>query len=130
MQPFILTSDSTTLRDDDTLVLEVPASLTSKETLLSWFANQLKVPDYFGANWDAFDEALRDLSWIKERKVVLSHQDVPLSGGKDRKIYLEVLGNAVRDWKSDPSHELVVSFPPTSEIELHAAMRNGRAASA
>lgn len=130
MQPFILTSDPTAPHGDDTFVVEIPATLSSKDALLSWFAHNLKVPDYFGANWDAFDEALRDLSWIQERKVVLAHHGVPLAGqGKDRRIYLESLMNAVRDWKSDPSHELIVSFPSTSEIELRAAMRDGRPSS-
>jgi hypothetical protein len=125
MQPFILASDSMALHGDDTLVLEIPATLSSKEALLSWFARELKFPEYFGANWDAFDEALRDLSWIQQRRVVLAHQGVPLADqSKDRRIYLETIMNAVRDWKSDASHELIVAFPVASEIELRAVMRD------
>lgn len=128
MQPFVFTSDPTALHGEDTFALEIPATLSSKDALLTWFAQNLKIPDHFGANWDAFDEALRDLSWIQEPKVVLAHHGVPLAGqGKDRRIYLETLMNAVRDWKSDSSHELIVSFPSTSEIELRAALRDGRA---
>ncbi len=37
--------------------------IVSKPAFLDAFARALHFPDYFGRNWDAFEECLRDLSW-------------------------------------------------------------------
>jgi len=37
--------------------------IASKPAFLDAFAGALHFPDYFGRNWDAFEECLRDLSW-------------------------------------------------------------------
>lgn len=37
--------------------------ITSRPAFLDAFAGALHFPDYFGRNWDAFEECLRDLSW-------------------------------------------------------------------
>ncbi len=37
--------------------------VASKPAFLEAFAGALRFPDYFGRNWDAFEECLRDLSW-------------------------------------------------------------------
>ena len=82
------------------------------------------MPEYFAANWDAFDECLRDLSWISEHRLVLYHRAVPLEASlKDRKIYVDVLASAVRDWKPGEAHELVVAFDPACELKLRATAR-------
>lgn len=123
MQPFVLIPDVALLKDESTRVIEVAANLSDKNTLLSWYAGALEMPEYFGANWDAFEECLCDLAWIKERRVVLYHQLVPLEANpKDQKTYVEVLANAVRDWKPGEAHELIVAFAPACEPELRAAM--------
>lgn len=124
MQPFALTSDVASLNGESTRVVEVPSELADKDALLSWYAGALGMPQYFGANWDAFDECLRDLSWIKERRLVLYHRGVPLEASpKDQRIYVEVLANAVRDWKPGEGHEVVVAFDPACELKLRAATR-------
>lgn len=35
-----------------------------KDTFLEEFAAKAMLPGYFGKNWDAFEECLRDLSWF------------------------------------------------------------------
>lgn len=125
MQSFLFDSDISALRGEDTRVLDVPSDLLNKDALLSWYTEALGLPEYFGANWDAFDECLRDLSWIKERRLVLYHRDVPLnSSPKDQRIYIDVLANAVCDWKSGESHEVIAVFDPTCELKLRAAVRD------
>ncbi|MGQ9862452.1 MAG: barstar family protein [Thiobacillaceae bacterium] len=37
----------------------------TKEDLLKALGKALHFPEYYGANWDAFEECLRDLSWWK-----------------------------------------------------------------
>ncbi|MFN8831451.1 MAG: barstar family protein [Labrys sp. (in: a-proteobacteria)] len=99
-------------------------SYTTPRDVTGWYADILGIPEYFGANWDAFDECLRDLSWVKERRLVLFHRDVPIAANpKDRRIYLEVLANAATDWRPGEAHELIVAFDPACELKLHAAIR-------
>ena len=121
MRPFILTSDLTTLRSEDTRVIDVPQNLADKQALLSWYGKALELPEYFGANWDAFDECLRDLSWIKERRLVLYHRRVPLEANpQDQKIHIDVLANAALDWKAGEEHEVLVAFDPQCKLKLRA----------
>jgi RNAse (barnase) inhibitor barstar len=74
-------------------------------------SRELKFPAYFGNNWDALSDCLRDLSWIKPHRVILLHEDSPPLEAKDVVTYLDVLSECVRDWKSGENHELVVVFP-------------------
>jgi len=80
-------------------VLRVPAAIRSTEKLFDEFASAGCFPDYFGGNWNALLDCLRDLSWIEEREVVLLHQDLPLQDCvPDCRIYLAILRTAMLDW--------------------------------
>jgi RNAse (barnase) inhibitor barstar len=39
------------------------STLTDKDSLLEALGWALEFPDYFGANWDALEECLTDMSW-------------------------------------------------------------------
>lgn len=45
--------------------------IATKEDFLREAATAMNFPTYFGANWDAFDECIRDLSWIPAQKYIL-----------------------------------------------------------
>jgi hypothetical protein len=47
------------------------SEIASKPDLMSSIAGALDFPDHFGANWDALDDSLRDLSWLGERNHAL-----------------------------------------------------------
>ena len=40
-------------------------SIDSKQDLMAAISEALELPDYFGGNWDALDEVLRDLGWLE-----------------------------------------------------------------
>lgn len=114
-------------------VLAVPPGILSKAELLAALAEAGRFPGYFGNNWDALQDCLRDLNWIDSRKVVILHSDVPLQESPSEcRIYLEILQTALDDWSQvakpdeiEPSpewpfaeHELRVVFP----TEAHTAV--------
>lgn len=46
-------------------------TVESKQDLMSALSEALELPDYFGGNWDALDEVLRDLGWLEASGHVL-----------------------------------------------------------
>jgi RNAse (barnase) inhibitor barstar len=58
--------DPAALREAGLHVAELDGgSISSKEDLMDAVAAALEFPDYFGGNWDALDECLRDLgTWL------------------------------------------------------------------
>jgi RNAse (barnase) inhibitor barstar len=96
----------------DDFVARVPTQIEDKESLFRVLRQELQLPPYFGNNWDSFEECIRDLSWITYRRIFIIHEDIPLLDTMVVATYLGVLSEAVRDWRSDGGHELLVVFPP------------------
>lgn len=100
-------------------VLRIPLGIKDKSGLLSAYAETGRFPEYFGKNWDALNDCLRDFSWLGQRRIVIVHSDLPLGNEpKELSVYLDVLGNAVKSWQSEDDHELVVIFPPSAETVI------------
>jgi len=91
----------------------------------------LELPEYFGRNLDGLHECLRDFHWIKARKIVVVHEDLPRCLDP-RKLgqYLEVMDDAVQFWRNqrDGKHELVAVFPPSCEFEVSRILHAGKLA--
>lgn len=73
------------------------------EKFYSSIASQLKFPDSFGSNFDAFDEMMNDLDWLEEDRIYLifRNYDIFLSEENDeaREILLTILDDASTEWK-------------------------------
>jgi RNAse (barnase) inhibitor barstar len=77
------------------LVVWIPGTVRSKEKLFGLLSQALRFPNYFGSNWDALEECLRDLSWLPEyASIMLVHEGLPFGAGENRQIYLEILQSA------------------------------------
>jgi hypothetical protein len=107
---FDLNGDAFRCQPDDH-VARIPASLGSRESLFDVLKTELDLPDYFGENWNALSECLRDLSWIESPRAVILHADLPQLQKDDLAIYLEVLADSVESWKPGEEHVLTVVFP-------------------
>ena len=108
-----------TLSGDAPFVADIPASIRSKQKLLRTLADELRLPDYFGHNWDALEECLRDLSWLPAGNVQIRHRDLPLSpGSQDRRTYLRVLQSAAAFWAKSGSRLMVCQFPEEFRAEV------------
>ncbi len=98
----------------DEYVTEVPVGITSAEALLNALYDGLQLPGYFGFNWDALSDCLRDLTWIQQETVVLRHMDLPALPVEECRIYLEVLADAAHSWQPGEGHSLRIEFPGTA----------------
>lgn len=68
-----------------------------KEDLLLEMAQALRFPEYFGVNWDALDECLRDLSWW-EGPVVVILDNAQLLDARTLDTLAEIWRDAAQEW--------------------------------
>jgi len=119
--PFDFT-DQGVAASPDTHVARLPANLASKEELLRALYEHLQLPGYFGFNWDALSDCLRDFHWLDTRTVVLVHADLPQLPPDECRTYLEVLADAVGSWQPEENHNFRVVFPTAAHAAVTAAM--------
>ncbi|MGN6565355.1 MAG: barstar family protein [Thermomicrobiales bacterium] len=78
------------------------AVITDKPSFLHASARALHFPRYFGRNWDAFADCLRDLAWAPAPAyVVLYHDVAPFArqAPADWAVALDIFGAAARFWR-------------------------------
>lgn len=84
---------------------EAPATLSferiglnPKDRLMRDLAAALAFPDWFGANWDALEDFLCDLSWRPARGHVLVFDNPGAMPGDDLGVLIDVLRSAAEFW--------------------------------
>jgi len=102
------------LDSEASFVMYVPSGLTAKLPLFDAYQQGLNFPAYFGRNWDALSDCLRDFSWIAQRRIVIIHADFPALPPEDQRVYLEILSYCIKDWKQSEDHELIAFFATAS----------------
>jgi hypothetical protein len=100
------------------VVAEVPAGIITVEKLFVVLVQVLRLPSYFGFNWNALSDCLRDFHWIPEREIVLVHRDVPALPLAELTTYLAVLAEACQSWQPGEEHVLRVIFPDGGRPEV------------
>jgi RNAse (barnase) inhibitor barstar len=104
--------------EQDVLVGLVPSGVASSKDLLEAVKAALLFPSYFGCNWNALYDCLRDFEWVSQKTVVLAHRDLPNLPKEDLKTYLEVLRDASEDWQPGEAHELRIVLPLAAKSEV------------
>lgn len=138
--PFLFVSNPAGLVTPQDFLLKVPGSIQTKTDLLFHYEKEGHFPGYFGGNWDALLDCLRDFSWASQKRIVIVHDDLPvISQEGELRVYLEILEAAVNDWKEvrrgpfaeSPKempyveHELVVGFPSSVEPTVIRVLGTG-----
>lgn len=75
----------------------------TKEDFLSCISETLKFPSYFGMNWDALEECLKDMEWCNSAGYVIVLNNPGVFSHKapeDFKMLQAVLKSAAQYWKS------------------------------
>ena len=116
---FLFSDDRRPRAGEATLVVRIPAGLNRKRRLLAEFARQLRLPGYFGWNWDAFEESLRDLTWLDGvSDVVIVHHDIPFAKSPEQQaIYLSILHDRLGETMPG-SLPVQVVFPLSARAQL------------
>jgi RNAse (barnase) inhibitor barstar len=86
-------------------------TIHDKTTFLQAFARAFHFPSYFGQNWDAFEECMRDLTWLAPAPgTLVLYDDVADFVNQDPdagKVALAILQEVVEFWQKT-GHPLVV----------------------
>lgn len=118
--------DMAKCRDAERTIFQVLIpSVKSKQELFSELADKLHFPDYFGYNWDALCEVLRDFYWINEKIIIIEHQDISRIPTADLKTYLEIISIVGKFWEEYKSHEVLFLFSPTDLEDIKRQLELG-----
>jgi hypothetical protein len=105
------------------------AGVGTKEELLRRFASALGFPDWFGANWDALEDCLTDMSWRPAPGYLLVIDGIAGLEDlepEDRDVLLEVLRACARFW-ADASTPFFVAFVDPANVLAFPALLAERA---
>ena len=72
-----------------------------KSAFLAAAARALRFPEYFGENWDAFEECIRDLEWAPARAyvmVVTGAEQLLGEAAADRQTFMAIVESAAAHW--------------------------------
>lgn len=109
MKNIIFVAESKSYNPNDAFVAHL-SLISSKDELLKQLSDKLFFPDYFGFNWDALFDCLRDFHWVNQYKIVLIHDDCIRLDKQDLRVYLQILIDATKYWEESKEHNLEVVF--------------------
>ncbi|MDP4270250.1 MAG: barstar family protein [Bacteroidota bacterium] len=119
MKNFIYVDDTFSLIDHRSFIVHID-KIIDEDDLLEDLYSKLNFPDYFGFNWNALSDCLRDFHWMEYHRIIIVHDDIPSFNDQVLKLYLDVLYSAINDWKEGEEHELEVVFPKQSKERIES----------
>nr|WP_282187675.1 barstar family protein [Pseudomonas sp. MWU12-2020] len=122
--PFTFVETTPSYDSAKVFYVRIDPSIQAAEELIRSLYYLLWLPGYFGYNWDALYDCLRDLSWVPCHKIVLVHESLPELPRDDLKIYLEILRDSVLDWIGDDGRELEVVFKEVDRAVVGSLLKN------
>ena len=87
----------------------------NEEDLFNQLKSKLNFPYYFGNNWNALKDLLKDFHWIKEKNIVIVHDTIPALNDLSFQSYIQILLDAAQDWGENANHSLEIIFPLQSK---------------
>ena len=98
---------------------EIPHGIASTEELHRVLKKILHFPDNYKVDWDAFNNMMKNPSWLPDGPALIKHTDLPLKKNKEAaKIYLDILKNAALLWSRYWEEHLIILFPTSLKNEI------------
>jgi hypothetical protein len=94
----------------------VTIRVQEKEKLLKSIAAALDFPDWFGANWDALEDCLSDLSWRGATGHVLLFEEA--KAGDELGVLIDVLRSSAEYWAGRGRPFFAVFIDPARALPL------------
>jgi hypothetical protein len=101
----------------------------TKRGLFRAFAEALRFPDYFGGNWDAFEECISDLSWLKANGYLLIVSDAEMllaRNDEDYKTFISIMTEAGKEWAETARRPRAFHLVLATTSSLRTASRRWR----
>jgi RNAse (barnase) inhibitor barstar len=80
------------------------AKITSKDELLRQLAQAMEFPNYFGNNWDALEECLRDLQWLSAKGYVIQFANADRfieTCPSDFRVLVQIIESVSKHWNTN-----------------------------
>ena len=74
------------------------AAVSSEREVHELFAHSLHFPDYYGYNWDAFQEVLTDLEWFPHRLILSSTEHLRTTVPRAYEMLQGIFNNCTDDY--------------------------------
>jgi hypothetical protein len=125
IHPLFQFADEPPLRSaDGAYVVEVPSDERDVIRFLGQLGCLLQFPNYYGQNWNALEDCLRDLAWIAEERVILCHRTLPSLPEQELRVYLAVVLHSIEDWRPGEAHQLIAVFPELSRARVESLLQS------
>lgn len=104
------------------------SGINNRDGLFDALSSGLRFPDYFGRNWDALSECIRDLEWIEEDTVIVYHDNLSDMSEQDFDMYVSVLVDTMYSWLYLPARRGIkavdfrLHFHPSLKKRLEEAI--------
>lgn len=106
-------------------VVRIKKDTTNKLDIFDQFERGLNIPTNYGKNWDAFDDNLMNLYFVKEKNVIIIHEDIPFENcDNEKKTYIEIMTDIVSHWQEFPEHKFYVYFPESYRKEIEGIVES------
>ena len=89
-----------------------------KEALMARIAGTLAFPSWFGANWDALEDCLTDLSWHEGQGHVLVFEGFQFLPADELGVLLDVLITAAEFWPQRGKPFFAIFIDPDRVLQL------------
>ncbi|MFD8007935.1 barstar family protein [Streptomyces mirabilis] len=108
--------------------------MRDSDGVFTQFYEALRLPDYFGWNWDALRDCLRDLHWISATHFLLTIDDadaVLSENPEERETLFQALNDATKFWAGRPdlpgqekaTFDVVLLCPSDVQEEMRRELR-------
>ena len=116
-------SDAATYTVSDAFIARMPLGISDRSGLFDALYQALDLPGYFGFNFDALHDCLRNFFWVSQPRVVLIHQELPNIKEELLAVYLDLLCTNCQERSCDDKERTFRAvFPTTSKTPIDSVL--------